>query len=95
MADKKIPQKTNAPTPAEHSATYEEVQKLHPLYFNIVKKRYWWFALSLALLVPGVISLFVQGLNLGIDFTGGTMLDIKFNKAVTQSAITDTMSSVG
>jgi SecD/SecF fusion protein len=34
-------------------------------------------------------------LNLGIDFTGGSILELKFNKAVTQSAITDTMDSVG
>ncbi|MDP4126898.1 MAG: protein translocase subunit SecF [Bacillota bacterium] len=79
----------------KHQATYEEVQKLHPLYFNIVKKRYWWFAISLLIIIPGVISLFMQGLNLGIDFKGGTMLDVTFKKAVTQTAITDTMKSVG
>ena len=78
-----------------HAATYEEVQKIHPLYFNIVKKRYWWFAISLLIIIPGVISLFMQGLNLGIDFKGGTMLDVTLNKAVTQAAITDTMKSVG
>jgi len=78
-----------------HPATYDEVQKIHPLYFNIVKKRYWWFGLSLLIIIPGVISLFMQGLNLGIDFKGGTMLDVTFNKAVTQTAITDTMKSVG
>lgn len=76
------------------SSTYEEVQKLHPLYFNIVKKRYWWFAISLIIIIPGIISLFMQGLNLGIDYRGGTMLDMTFNKAVTQSAISDTMKSV-
>ena len=78
-----------------HPATYDEVQKIHQLYFNIVKKRYWWFGLSLLIIIPGVISLFMQGLNLGIDFKGGTMLDVTFNKAVTQTAITDTMKSVG
>ncbi|HVJ50439.1 protein translocase subunit SecF [Desulfitobacterium sp.] len=96
MADK-VKKSTNntPPTPASHLETYEEVQKLHPLYFNIVKKRYWWFAISLLVIIPGLISLFVQGLNLGIDFTGGTMLDIPFNNAVTQTAIKDTMKSVG
>ncbi|MBP1759303.1 MAG: protein translocase subunit secF [Firmicutes bacterium] len=78
-----------------HSATYEEVQKLHPLYFNIVKKRYWWFAISLLIIIPGIISLFLQGMNLGIDYKGGTMLDVTFNKAVTQTAISDSMKSVG
>ena len=78
-----------------HSATYDEVQKIHPLYFNIVKKRYWWFGISLLIIIPGIISLFMQGLNLGIDFKGGTMLDMTFTKAVNQAAITDTMKSVG
>ncbi|KUO74023.1 MAG: preprotein translocase subunit SecF [Desulfosporosinus sp. BRH_c37] len=78
-----------------HPATYDEVKKIHPLYFNVVKKRYWWFAISLLIIIPGVISLFMQGLNLGIDFKGGTMIDMTFKKAVTQTAITDTMKSVG
>jgi len=78
-----------------HPATYDEVKKIHPLYFNIVKKRYWWFGISILLIIPGIISLFMQGLNLGIDFKGGTMLDVAFQKAVTQTAITDTMKSVG
>lgn len=77
-----------------HPATYDDVQKLHPLYFNIVKKRFWWFAISLIIIIPGIISLVMQGLNLGIDFKGGTMLEVTFNKAVTQAAITDTMKSV-
>ncbi|MCO5387065.1 protein translocase subunit SecF [Desulfosporosinus sp.] len=80
---------------AGHSTTYEEVQKLHPLYFNIVKKRLWWFVISLLIIIPGIISFFMQGLNLGIDYKGGTMLDMTFNKAVTQTAISDTLKSVG
>ncbi len=82
-------------TPATQGVTYEEVQKMHPLYFNIVKRRYWWFALSLLVIIPGVISLFWHGLNLGIDFTGGSMFNIAFNKPVSQTAITDTIKSVG
>lgn len=96
MAEKKVPSKmTNASTPAERSATYEDVQKLHPLYFNIVKRRYWWFGISLFLLLMSIISLIMNGLNLGIDFKGGSMLDIKFTQPVTQTAISDTMKSVG
>ncbi|MBC2727749.1 protein translocase subunit SecF [Desulfosporosinus sp.] len=78
-----------------HPETNDGVKKIHPLYFNIMKRRYWWFALSLLVLIPGVISLLMQGLNLGIDFKGGSMLDITFNKPVTQTAISDTMKSVG
>lgn len=95
MAGKKIPPKiASAPTPAEHSATYEEVQKF-PLYFNVVKRRVWWFGISLFLILASLISMFMTGLNLGIDFLGGSMLDVKFNQPVTQTAITETMNSVG
>jgi preprotein translocase SecF subunit len=79
----------------DHPATYEEVQKIHPLYFNIVKKRYWWFALSLLVIIPGIISLLMHGLNVGIDFKGGTMIEMTFKKPVTQTAVTDTLKSVG
>lgn len=78
-----------------HPTTYDDVKAQHRFYFSIVKKRFWWFAISLVILIPGVISLFMQGLKLGIDFQGGTMLDLTFKQAVTQTAITDTMKSVG
>ncbi len=80
--------------PVAEPASYDEVKKMHRFYFNIVKRRYLWFALSLCFLIPGLISLATRGLNLGIDFTGGTMLDMKFTKPVTQAAITDSMKSV-
>jgi preprotein translocase SecF subunit len=95
MARKENKTVVSAKTPGAASATYEQVQKMHPLYFNVVKKRYWWFALSLIFIIPGIISLFLQGLNLGIDFTGGTMLDMTFNKPTTQTAVSDTLKSVG
>lgn len=81
--------------PSSGSISYDEVKKSNKFYFNIVKRRYIWFVLSLVLLVPGVISLFVQGLNFGIDFTGGTLLDIKFNQTITQATITKALDEVG
>ncbi len=50
--------------------------------FDIIKRRYWWFAFSALLIIPGLISIAVQGFNLGIDFTGGTLLDLKFARPV-------------
>lgn len=47
---------------------------------NIVKKRNWFFALSLAVIAAGIISLVSFGLKLGIDFTGGTLWEIKFTE---------------
>ncbi len=46
---------------------------------NIVGKRYWYFALSLIVIVPGVIALIIWGLPLAIDFTGGSILEVRFD----------------
>jgi preprotein translocase subunit SecF len=46
---------------------------------RIIERRNWLFALSLALLVPGVIALGVWHLKLGIDFTGGAELRLHFD----------------
>ncbi|MZP30959.1 protein translocase subunit SecF [Heliobacterium undosum] len=50
---------------------------------EIIGRRKIWYALSLLILIPGLISLMLQGLNLGIDFKGGSMLQMQFEKAVT------------
>jgi len=48
---------------------------------SFVKVRFWAFLFSALLILAGIVSLAVQGLNLGIDFTGGTIihLDLKEN----------------
>ncbi len=45
---------------------------------DIVGKRYWYFALSLVIIVPGLLGLAVWGLPLAIDFTGGSLLEVRF-----------------
>lgn len=59
--------------------------------FDIIGKRYWWFLLSALIIIPGLISIAVQGFNLGIDFTGGTLLDLKFARPVTVSEVRDAL----
>lgn len=81
-------------TPAATEATYEEVKQRYKFHFDIVKKRYIWFAISLLVLIPGIISLCLQGLNLGIDFTGGSMFDIRFDQPVTQTQVTSALESL-
>lgn len=41
---------------------------------DIIGKKNWYFVLSLIIIIPGIISLFLWGLNLSIDFTGGSRL---------------------
>jgi preprotein translocase subunit SecF len=52
--------------------------------FDIVGKRYWFFALSLLVIVPGLISIGIRWsqtgslLPLAIDFTGGSSMELQF-----------------
>jgi preprotein translocase subunit SecF len=39
--------------------------------------KYWFFAISLIAIIPGIYSLIRYGLNLSIDFTGGSLIEIK------------------
>lgn len=47
--------------------------------YKIIQKRNWLFGVSIAVLIPGVISLFLFGLRSSIDFTGGARLTVTFN----------------
>lgn len=49
--------------------------------FAIVKQRYWYFGLSLLIIIPGLVALGLWGLPLAIDFTGGTLMEIQFPTA--------------
>ncbi|MDE2869039.1 MAG: protein translocase subunit SecF [Chloroflexota bacterium] len=55
--------------------------------FAITSRRGWWYLLSLALLLPGVIALLTGGLKPGIDFTGGSLVQLRFDQDITQQAV--------
>ena len=63
--------------------------------FDIMGRRVWWYAFSAVLLVPGVIALLTGGLNPGIDFTGGSMLQLRFDQPPTQQAIGNVARDLG
>jgi preprotein translocase subunit SecF len=50
--------------------------------FNIVGKRGIAFIISITVIVAGIISLFVQGLNFGVDFAGGAKMQIEFKQSI-------------
>src|SRR5687767_7387237 len=45
---------------------------------DILSKRYLYFAVSLLVILPGLILLASRGLPLSIDFTGGSLLEVQF-----------------
>ncbi len=62
---------------------------------DIVGNRKWFFLISIFLLVPGIISMLAVGFNLGIDFSSGTVMTLRFNPTVEQSALRQQMSQLG
>src|SRR3990172_11428413 len=61
---------------------------------DIIGKKKIYFAISLLVMIPGLISLALNGLNLSIDFTGGSRITVAFPKNVTtdeQSFIRNTL----
>ena len=58
---------------------------------NLMKYRYLWLALALAMTLASIGSIVFRGFNLGIDFTGGTMMDIRFEQPVTVSQVRDVL----
>lgn len=51
---------------------------------NFIKWRWLYFSISLTILIPGIFSLLLFGLKPSIDFTGGSLLEIKFTEVETE-----------
>lgn len=51
---------------------------------DIIGKKNWYFALSLLVIIPGIISLLLWGLNLSIDFTGGSRFVLLLPQNISQ-----------
>ncbi|MGZ4480661.1 MAG: protein translocase subunit SecD, partial [Gaiellales bacterium] len=62
--------------------------------FDFIGRKAWWFGLSAAVLSVGAISLGMNGLNQGIDFTGGSQLDFRTTKALSTGAMTDLVTPI-
>ena len=60
--------------------------------FDIAGHRRIWFLLSLVLIIPGFICMGVRGFNFGIDFTGGTIIDLRFEQPVTLSDVRSSLA---
>ena len=63
--------------------------------FDFSGHRMWWFLLSTVVIVAGIICMVVRGFNFGIDFTGGTIIDLKFAQPVTIQEVRTSLAPYG
>jgi len=63
--------------------------------FGIVDKRHWYFLLSALIIIPGLIAMgysiatFGSPIKLGIDFTGGALLELQFEQELLPGEVRD------
>lgn len=62
---------------------------------NIIGKRKIWYSLSLILIVPGIVAIILWGIKFGIDFRGGTQMDVHFTQQTSSSDIRSAINTVG
>lgn len=60
-----------------------------------ISRRKLWYVVSLFLLLVGLISFAIQGLNKGIDFTSGNVLQVKFDSTVTTEVLESVLNEQG
>ena len=60
--------------------------------FDFIKNRKMAYIISVVIILVGLISIIFQGFNLGIDFAGGSLLQIRFDKSVSTTEVRNVLS---
>ncbi len=62
--------------------------------YRIIQNRKIWLSISTALVLTSIVFLFMWGLNFGIDFTGGSLLEVKFTEDNSRPSVTEVNSAM-
>lgn len=62
---------------------------------NLMKYKIWYFIFSLLIILPGLYYLVTSGLKLGIDFTGGALLEYQFKKTIDTNTLKQEITKEG
>jgi preprotein translocase subunit SecF len=62
--------------------------------FDFLKWRWYASALSLLIIIAGFVMIGTSGLPLGIDFSGGTLVVLRFEEPITEEAVRDALSDI-
>ena len=61
---------------------------------QFIEKRKWFYIFSSVLIIAGIVSMFMQGFNWSIDFTGGSLLRYKMDSSITADQVRNTVSEL-
>ena len=63
---------------------------------GVLRKRIWFRIISLGMIIPGIVFLIIAGgLRTGIDFTGGSSMQVQFSEDVTQEDLRTILEQEG
>ncbi|MFH1284411.1 MAG: protein translocase subunit SecF [Candidatus Peregrinibacteria bacterium] len=79
---------------AENLSKFGISQKSIPR-IGFIKKSKTWMTISASMVGISLIAIIVFGLNLGIDFKGGTLMEFDFKEPVTKEQLTDNLKTIG
>ena len=62
---------------------------------TLASRRNLWYLISLLVIIPGLVSLILNGVRPGIDFTGGTLWEVQFDVPATSEQIANVLAANG
>jgi len=66
------------------------------LHFDFIRKSKIWFIISAIVILAGVTGYFIQGgFNFGIDFLGGTLIEVEFDQDIGSGSIREVLEREG
>ncbi len=95
MSDVTSPVETE-PFPEDHERRVGAFRRLYrgETQFDFVGRRRWWFGISGVIIAVGIVAISINGLNLGIDFKGGSSWEVAAS-GVSVSEATSAVEAVG
>ncbi len=63
--------------------------------FKFMNKKWLAFSISGLIIIGGIFAFYSKGFNLGVDFTGGTMIEVSFRNSHSVGELRDSLRKIG